>query len=576
MTKEFNLIDIGKEKFVIPDGIVVIGKECEVIVFNEAASRITGFSEDDIMNKHINKILPDNKSVDYIIESFSSSRTFTNLPLDIRTSHGKTKNVLASITPIIKFPGNVTSVVFVFRDTNEMYELTEELSAKTMELINQRNKLDAIFNSNIEGTFTIDEEWNITSFNASAEKITGYSKEEATGKKCWEIFKSNVCRNGCHMEKTMELGKSTLGNELEIENKNGEKIAIRVNSGILLDNMNRKIGAVETFIDLSEIVNLTAHLTEKFRYQNIIGKNKEMEKIYSILENVSQTDSTVLITGESGTGKELAARAIHLNSSRRAGPFVAINCSAFVETLIESELFGYEKGAFTGAVKTKTGESEIANGGSLFLDEIGDISIAVQTKLLRVIETREFERVGGNEILKLDARIIVAINKNLTEEVKLGRFREDLFYRINVINIHLPPLRERIDDLPLLVNSFIIKYNQQFGKSIKHFSSKTFDKLLNYDFRGNIRELENIVEHCFILCDSDVIRTEHLPERIRNYSTDLSSNSIANGRELLKEKEKEVIRNLLKKNNGNRSQTAKELGVNPSTLWRKMKKLGIE
>lgn len=576
MTTELNFIDIGKEKFIIPDGITVIGRDCKIIVFNEAASRITGFPEDELINDHIKKILPDKQSANYITESLKSSRTFTNLTLDIKTKQGKTKNVLASITPIIKSPGNVTSVVFVFRDTNEMYELTEELREKTSELINQRNKLDAIFNSNIEGTFTIDEDWNITSFNTSAEKITGYSKEEAVGKKCWEIFKSNVCRNGCHMEQTMELGKSTIGNELEIINKNGEKIAIRVNSGILLDNENRKIGAVETFIDLSEIVNLTAHLTEKFRFQNIMGRNKEMEKIYSILENVSQTDSTVLITGESGTGKELAARAIHLNSSRRAGPFVAINCSAFVESLIESELFGYEKGAFTGAVKTKIGKFEIAKGGTLFLDEIGDLSGAVQTKLLRVIETREYERVGGNDILKLDARIIVATNKNLNEEIKSGKFREDLFYRINVINIHLPPLRERLDDLPLLVNSFIIKYNQIFNKSIKHFSTAAYDKLLHYDYRGNIRELENIVEHCFILCDSDIIGPEHLPERIRGFEKPVTDENNINSREVFREKEKEIIINLLRKNNGSRSKTAEELGINPSTLWRKMKKLGID
>lgn len=576
MTTELSFIDIGKEKFIIPDGIAVIGRDCKIIVFNEAASRITGFSEDELINEYIKKILPDKKSEDYITESLQSSRTFTNLPLDIKTKQKKTKNVLASITPIIKSPGNVTSVVFVFRDTNEMYELTEELREKTTELINQRNRLDAIFNSNIEGTYTIDEDWNITSFNTSAEKITGYSKEEAVGKKCWEIFKSNVCRNGCHMEQTMELGKSTIGNELEIINKNGEKIAIRVNSGILLDNENRKIGAVETFIDLSEIVNLTAHLTEKFRFQNIIGRNREMEKIYSILENVSQADSTVLITGESGTGKELAARAIHLNSSRRAGPFVAINCSAFVESLIESELFGYEKGAFTGAVKTKIGKFEIAKGGTLFLDEIGDLSGAVQTKLLRVIETREYERVGGNDILKLDARIIVATNKNLNEEIKSGKFREDLFYRINVINIHLPPLRERLDDLPLLVNSFINKYNQIFNKNIKHFSTAAYDKLLHYDYRGNIRELENIVEHCFILCDSDIIEPEHLPERIRRFEKPVTNENNINSREVFKEKEKEIIINLLRKNNSNRSKTAEELGINPSTLWRKMKKLGID
>jgi len=569
------IIDINKEAVIIPDGIAVIGKDLKVIVFNEAASRISGYEEDEIIGmncKIIFRECPDD--MNYIIESLNDNRTFTNLAINITDKKGNIKNVLASITPI-KRNENVLSVVFVFRDTKEMLSLAEEIRQKTLELIDQKNKLDAIFNSSIEGTFTIDNDWNITSFNKSAEKITGYKISEAIGKKCWEIFNSSLCRNGCHMEQTLKKGKAMIGNELEILHKSGRRIPIRVNSNILINNKNEKIGAVETFVDISEIKNLTAHLSEFFKYENIVGRNKEIKQIISVLESVSQTDSSVLITGESGTGKELAARAIHLNSSRKTGPFIAVNCSAFVESLIESELFGHEKGAFTGAIKTKIGKFELAQGGTLFLDEIGDLSIAVQTKLLRVLETREFERVGGNKTIKMDARIIAATNKNLLEEIAAKRFREDLFYRINVIHIHLPPLRERMDDLPLLINHFIEKFNMKFNKNIKQFSSVAYELLLEYNWPGNIRELENVIEHCFVLCNKDIIDVDCLPKRLKNIQNKNNFINDVNIRNSIEETEKELIISALKKNMWNRTKTAKELNINPSTLWRKMKKYGI-
>ncbi len=571
-----DIIDSNKESMIIPDGVAVISKDKRVIVFNEAASRITGFDEDEIIGKSFGILFSlDKNEGKYIDESLNNNISFTNLSINISDKKGMIKNVLASITPI-KREENVLSVVFVFRDTKEMLSLAEEIQQKTFELIDQKNKLDAIFNSNIEGTFTIDNDWNVTSFNASAEKITGYKKNEAIGKKCWDIFNSTLCRNGCHMEQTMQKGKPMIGNELEIIHKEGRKIPIRVNSGILINNKNENIGAVETFIDISELKNLSAHLSEFFKYENIVGRNKEIKQIISVLESVSQTDTSVLITGESGTGKELAARAIHLNSSRKTGPFIAVNSSAFAESLIESELFGHEKGAFTGAIKTKIGKFELAQGGTLFLDEIGDLSNAVQTKFLRVLETRKFERVGGNKTIKLDARIITATNKNLSEEINDGRFREDLFYRINVINIHLPPLRERMDDFPLLVNHFIEKFNAKFNKNIKQFSSSAYDLIIDYNYPGNIRELENVIEHCFVLCSGEIIQVECLPKRLREQKKEIVNVNQTNIQNGFKNAERDFIISVLEKNNRNRTKAASELNINPSTLWRKMKKLGIE
>ncbi|MBZ0180403.1 MAG: sigma 54-interacting transcriptional regulator [Melioribacteraceae bacterium] len=569
------VIDRGKEVLIIPDGIAVIGKECNIIVFNEAASRITGYTEDDVVGDNC-KILFEEGSdgMNFLKESLRDNRAFTNLAFNIRTKKESEKNVLASITPIVRNE-KVISAVLVFRDTKEMLNLAEDLEERTTELIDHKNKLDAIFNSNIEGTFTIDDGWNVTSFNAAAEKITGYKESEAIGKKCWQIFNSTICRNGCHMEQTMKKGKPTIGNELEIISKSGRRVPIRVNSAILINNKNEKIGAVETFIDISEIKNLSEHLDERFKYENIVGKNKEIKQIINVLESVAQTDSSVLITGESGTGKELAARAIHLNSHRRTGPFTAVNCSAFAESLIESELFGHEKGAFTGAVKSKVGRFELANGGTLFLDEIGDLSITVQTKLLRVLETKEIERVGSNKPIKIDTRIIAATNKNLEQEIEAGRFREDLYYRINVMNIQLPPLRERKDDLPILVNHFIEKFNSKFERNIKHFSSSAFDILMDYNWPGNIRELENVIEHCFVLCDSDIIQIEHLPKRLRDGEFNTIQGGRTNNFNHIKDAERNIIIKTLKKHNGNRTKTAEELNIHPTTLWRKMQKFGI-
>ncbi|HOJ17277.1 MAG TPA: sigma 54-interacting transcriptional regulator [Ignavibacteriaceae bacterium] len=575
MSEVKQIIDRSKETLVLPDGIAIINKDLNIIVFNEAASRITGFGEDDILSQSIRLLFEEHsRDLKYIRDSIANNLTFTNLSLHLTHKDSSTKPVLASLTPILK-DESVISVVLIFRDTYEMLSLANEIESKTGELIEQKNRLDAIFNSNIEGTFTINNDWEITSFNKSAENITGYKKTEAIGKKCWTIFNSNICRNGCHMETTMQKGKPTIGNEVEILNKNNRKLPIKVNSAILVNNKKQIIGAVETFIDISEIKNLTSHLADTYKYENIVGKSKELQQVIHVLESVSQTNTTVLITGESGTGKELVARAIHLNSPRKNAPFIAVNCSAFAETLIESELFGHEAGAFTGASKTKTGRFELAQNGTLFLDEIGDLSLTVQTKLLRVIETLEFERVGGNKTIKMNTRIIAATNKDLNREIREGRFRADLFYRINVINIHLPPLRERRDDLPILINHFITIFNRKFSKNITSVSPEAYDILSEYPFPGNIRELENIIEHCFILCNRESICVDSLPKRLREKSADYNKNEDVSNLQKLELVERGTIIAVLKKHNGNRRKAAKELSINPSTLWRKMVKLKI-
>ncbi len=570
-------LNISRQDIIAPDGIIVIDRDKKVIAFNEAAQRITGFVEKEIIFQDYRLLFRESPSDgSYIEDALTKRKSYSNLSIDLTNSKGQNFNVLVSITPL-KPPGKpIVGVVFVFRNTREMASMVQSLREKTLEILNERNRLQAIFNSRVEGTFTIDKEWKITSFNASAERITGYSSEEAVGKHCWEIFQSKVCRNGCHMECTMREQKAMLNHELLIIHKDGRRVPIRVNSAPMFDAGGEQIGGVETFQNISDIKNLTSHLEERYRFENIIGRSKSIQKIYGLIENVCQTDSTVLITGESGTGKELVARAIHLNSERKLGPFMAVNCSAFVESLLESELFGHEKGAFTGAIRSKPGRFELAHKGTLFLDEIGDLSPAVQVKLLRVLETRQFERVGGTKPLQVDVRIIAATNKNMEEEVGSGRFREDLYYRLNVINIHLPPLRERMEDLPLLVEHFLEKFRQKFQKQIKGISPAAFHLLQKYHWPGNIRSLENALEHAFVLCHEEIIQTEHLPERLwENFDQEEICNETAAGDDPVKQAEKLHIQNTLAKFGGHRGKAAEALGIDKSTLWRKMKRYGL-
>jgi len=563
-----------KNELVDTDGIIVINSEKEIIAFNEAASRISGFNEKEVILKDI-KFLFRKSGTDcnHILDTFETGKSQTNISLNITCSDNQIIEVISSITPIKRNNNDIISVVFIFRNTKEMISLVESLNQKSIEILNEKNKFEAIFHSRTEGTFTIDNDWKITSFNRTAERITGFNQEEALGKHCWDIFKSKLCKNGCQMEFSMSDQKLMIDNELSITKKDGEKIPIRVNSAPLIDINNNTIGGVENFVDISEIKNLATYVEERYKFENIIGHSKAMQKVYVLLENVSQTDSTVLITGESGTGKELVARALHLNSSRKANPFIVVNCSAFAETLLESELFGHERGAFTGAIRTKLGHFELAQGGSLFLDEIGDISLPVQVKLLRVLETRKFQRVGGTKDISLDIRLIAATNKNLIDQVKKGNFREDLFYRINVFNIHLPPLRERLSDFPLLITHFIEKLNSKFNKEVDSLSPEALKLLQDHAWKGNIRELENVLEHAFVLCHEACIDTVHLPEWLR--INNRLAGQIETPTPTIKNAEIKIIQETLNKFNGNRKQTAEALSIDPSTLWRKMKKLNL-
>jgi len=567
----------GWEKLMEPEGVIIISPEMKITFLNEAAQHLTGFDPWKTVSMDCRSLFSNWEKVHtYLRKTINDGRSIKAVRVDITSAEQDSITAIASFSPIRLTDQGVKGAVLVLHIPERILPLYNSLKEKTLELINERNKLDAIFNSRWEGTFTIDEDCTITMFNRSAEKITGYKVEEAIGRKCWDIFNTSYCQNGCPRGRARSASEGVYRAgfiELYITKKDSKKVPVRVTTAPLYNAEGEHIGAVESFQDITELRNLRNHLANRFRLSNIIGRSEGMEKVYGLIEDVSKSNSTVLITGESGTGKELVARAIHLNSHRRSDPFVAVNCSAFAETLLESELFGHERGAFTGAFQTKQGRFEIAQGGTLFLDEIGDISPAIQMKLLRVLETRQFERVGGTKAIKIDVRLIAATNKNLTEEVEAGRMREDFYYRINVINIHLPALRDRIDDLPLLIQNLIDKNSQRFNKSIMGITSSALKLLKAYDWPGNVRELENVMEHAFVMCHDEMIDVAHLPEKFHITHHGKEKEDVALTTEApLKLAEKVLISSTLKKFDGHRGKTAQALGIDKSTLWRKMKK----
>ena len=433
----------------------------------------------------------------------------------------------------------------------------------------QDKKREVILDSITEGVFTVDSNWRITSFNRAAEEITGIPRAKVLGQKCSDILRADVCETDCALRETIGTGKPIINKAVHILNARGERHAIAISTALLKDESGKVIGGVETFRDMSLVEELRKEIEGRWSCEDIISQNHQMQRLFSVLPNVAESDCTVLIESESGTGKELLARAIHNLSFRKDKPFVAVSCGALPDTLLESELFGYKAGAFTDAKKDKPGRFAMAEGGTIFLDEIGDVSAAVQVRLLRVLQERTYEPLGAVSSVNADVRVITATNKKLSELVKQGQFREDLYYRINVMKLELPLLRDRKDDIPLLVNHFIGRFNRLRGKNISCVTEEVLATLLAYDYPGNVRELENIIEHCFVLCQGEIIEKKCLPASV----CPTSSVEIAKTGEVttLKQMEILLIIEALRRNKGNQAVTAKELGINKSTLFRKLK-----
>lgn len=437
--------------------------------------------------------------------------------------------------------------------------------------------LRTILESISEGVFTVDGEWRITCFNKAAENITGFRWGEAIGHKCYEVMHASLCESGCLLRETLETEKEHFDQVVNIINRASRKIPLSIRTAVLRDEEGQSIGGVVTFRDLSTVEELRKEILNRYTFQDIISKNEEILKIFTILPDIAESESTVLIEGPSGSGKELFARAIHALSPRNEKPLVVVNCGALPETLLESELFGYVRGAFTDAKKDKPGRFALAEGGTIFLDEVGDLSPTVQVKILRVLQDRIYEPLGGTAPKKANVRIVAATHRSLSEMVKQGNFREDLYYRLNVVKIHLPPLCQRREDITLLVDHFIHRLNLKQGKGILGVRPEVMDLLMTYDFPGSVRELENLLEHASILCHGSEIQLSHLPrdflEAVRGKP---SEPALSPSVPLLQRTEAQIIIETLHKHRGSRKKAAQELGIDKSTLWRKMKRFGIK
>jgi PAS domain S-box-containing protein len=552
------------------EGLVVLDRSLKIMSFNPAAREIITpepkYGQKLIFSSFIaGSYLT--MLEDAVDATLHQGKTRVDAKAALKTASGKSIFIRYAIHPLYETSRMIIGLIFSFRQmsTPTASDTTDDISHSA--LIKHQSLLEAL----PEGVFTINTKWRIASFNKTAEEITGYSRKEVLGRYCWEVFRSDLCDMGCPLRTAIETGQSEMDQDIRILKKEGAQLTILVNIGVLKDEHGRVAGAVETFRPLTGERNQPDKTKHPHAFSHIIGNSRPIQQLFALMPDLAASEVNVFITGESGTGKELFARTLHDNSSRARHPFVAVNCSALAESVLESELFGHEKGAFTGATKARAGRFELVKKGTLFLDEIGELKPSLQIKLLRVLEQREFERVGGTETLPLEARIISATNRNLARALKDGSFREDFYYRLRTVPLAIPPLRERKEDIPLLVRYYIGFFNTTFKKTVKGVDPEVMTLFSDYDWPGNVRELERTIEHAFVFVKGPIIRRENLPhlEMVGKRSAPETPHREKPGLNT------ETILKALEKSDGNRQKAADLLGISRTSLWRKMKTLGL-
>ncbi len=562
------------------EGMIAINNECEVTLFNKSAEKITGIKKNDALGNHIHKIIPNSK-LPAVLET---RRIDTNQELLLENG----LRIITTRIPVIDDHGHLMGAFCVFKDISEILTLAEEVT----NLKDIQTMLNAIIQSSDDAISVVDENGKGLIINPAYTRITGLTKEQVIGKPATADISEG---ESIHM-KVLQTRRPVRGAAIRVGPKKKEVI---VNVAPIIVNGILK-GSVGVIHDVSEIKSLTNELNRarqiirtleaKYTFEDIIGNSEEMNLAIEQAKLGAKTPATVLLRGESGTGKELFAHAIHNASNRKYNKFIRVNCAALSESLLESELFGYEEGAFSGAKRGgKRGLFEDANNGSLFLDEIGELTASIQVKLLRVLQEREIVRVGGTKPIPINVRIIAATNVNLEKGIAQGTFREDLYYRFNRMPIHIPPLRKRIADIPAICVRLIQKINQDYGRNVEGVSDNVMEQLGKYDWPGNVRELENILGRAIIFMKNnetiigkiglseinDVSQADKRKEIRANTDVANTDRNVPLS-EMMEEFEEKIIRQTLKSCNGNKTKTAKLLAVSLRNLYYKLEKYRIE
>jgi len=538
----------------LPDGIFVVDEQMCITAFNRASEVLTGFSREEVLGQPCHEI-------------FRSDICRESCPLkESRDFHDCIHNRIMSI---IRKDGKRVPITI---SASALYDPKGKFIGG-IETMRSRRHIDTIVNSVADGIFTVDEQMNIWTYNKAAEELTGIPYSEAVGRPCHEIFHSSVCKNGCPVREAMETGQSVINREVQIIDNAGNCKPVSVSASIMTDDEGRITGAVESMRDLSLVYTLKEEIQKKYSFENMVSRNPAMHRLFEVVTDVAKSEATVFIHGESGTGKELFARAIHELSPRREGPLVVVNCGALPENLLEAEIFGVRKGAYTGAHEDRPGRLELCEGGTFFLDEVGDLPMSLQVKMLRVLENREYQPVGGRTPMKANVRFITATHRNLESMVAEGTFRQDLFFRINIVTLDIPPLRERREDIPLLLDMALQRFNALYNKRIKSVSADLLRMILSYNFPGNVRELLNLMEQAVILCKGDHVALEHVPESFMHRT--LNREPVSDKR-ISKAPNAGILADILNRHRGNRIAAAEALGVSRTTLWRWVKQAGLE
>ena len=550
-------------------GVFTVDKERRITSFNQTVERLTGFREEEVLGKQcyevfLNDLCQGECAFHRVVQARGTS---LSVDMEIRDQNDNVHRITKIVSPLVNAQGEVSGCVEIFQDHSAYRDLLERIRY-------DEDQLKLILDNLDLGVFTVNRSGHITSFNSMAETVTGYRRQEIVGQHHEKLMTCRRQGSSCLLAESIKTGTTLANRTIQLVGKDGRELPIRASCMALRNETGQIIGGLATFQDLSLIQHLDRAISDKYTFADMIGRDGSMQQIFEILPVVAASDANVLIEGSTGTGKDLLAKIIHNSSPRKKRSFVKVNCAAMPDNLLESEMFGYVKGAFTGANRDKPGRFQEADGGTIFLDEIGDLPLSLQAKLLRVLEDKEFYPLGSQKLHRVDVRIIAATNQGLKNLVQQKLFREDLYYRLNVMRLELPSLKRRRGDIPLLIRRFLNQYNVARGTGILKISQDALDVLLNYHYPGNIRELGNIIEHACILCQGEAIERQHLPVYMQTKasSQDDVSSAPATVVEGGQEWERHRLLQALEEYHWNRQQTAKALGIDRTTLWRKLKK----